>query len=217
MGLDIEQMREDLREATGTDEDDMPNEKADRFLNRAYWEILDKYHFREKEVTVTFNTVIGTRLYNMPSPFEALRKLSILNGVTGEHKTLDRTTIDEYENNYDADADARGFPTHYVREGCAVRLIPTPDAIYEITQKYWTVLADLSEANNTPPIPQSWHEIIMLGGVWRAFISFSDYVRANGAKAHQKSLVDSMVPVEAKEEYDSPRAGVSVIIREYDV
>lgn len=217
MTLDIVQMRTDLRDHTGTDEVDMPDERADLLLNRSYWKILDDYHFREKEVTVTWDTVPGTRLYNMPSPFEALRKLSIKDPATGEHKVLQRTTIDVYERTYDADADAQGMPQAYVREGCAVRLLPTPDAAYEITQKYWTVLSDLSETNATPPIPQTWHEIIMFGGVWRAFLSFGDYVRGNAAMSTQATLINSSVPVEAKEEYDSPNAGLEVKVREYDV
>jgi len=217
MGLDLQQLRDDLRDATGTDIDDLSDEKVDRLLNRSYWEVLDKFPFREKEVTVTFNTIIGTRLYNMPEPFEALRKLSILEPATLVHKTIDRTTIDVYERTYDTNEAAEGFPTHYVREGCAARLLPTPDAIYEITEKYWTVLADLSITNDTPAIPQSWHEIILLGAIWRAFISFGDYQRARAANQHQIALINSAVPVEAKEEVDSPRGGLEVIVREYDV
>lgn len=217
MGLDLDQLREDLRDATGTDEDDLPNTKADRYLNRSYWEIIDKFHFREKEVTVTWPTIIGVRLYNMPEPFEALRKLAIKVPSSNEHLVLDRISIDTYENNYDPDDDSEGQPIKYVREGCAVRLLPTPDAVYEITQKYWTVLADLTNDNNTPPIPQSWHEIILFGAIWRAFVAFGDWPRADGAKKHQISLIDSSVPVEAKEEEDSPRAGLEVIVREYDV
>lgn len=217
MTLDIIQLRADLRDHTGTDEFDMPTAKADLYLNRSYWEILDKFHFREKEVTATWDTVAGTRLYNMPSPFEALRKLSIKDPATGEHKVLDRTTIDVYERTFDADSDAQGFPVAYVREGCAVRLLPTPDDAYEITQKYWTVLSDLSDSNSVPPIPQSWHEIIMFGGVWRAFLGNRDFVSANATKAHQISLINSSVPVEAKEEYDSPEARLEVRVRPYDV
>lgn len=217
MTLDIAQMRSDLQDHTGMDEIDLPDEKADLYLNRSYWEILDKFHFREKEVTVTFPTVDGTRLYNVPSPFEALRQLSVTDPDTNEHIPLKRMTTQDYESRYDEDSDARAIPTHYVREGCAVRLWPTPDDAYELTMKYWTTLEDLSNSNATPPIPQSWHEIIMFGGVWRAFLGIRDFVSANATKAHQVSLINSSVPVEAKEEYDSRDARLEVRVREYDV
>ena len=64
---------------------------------------------------------------------------------------------------------------------------------------------------------QSWHEIVLYGGLWRAFIGMNDYQRANAAKQHQSALVASSVPVEAKEEYDSHRAHLEVIQNEYEV
>lgn len=217
MSLNIADLRAELRKSVGMDATDMPDADADLYLNRAYWEIIDKYNFREKEVTVTFATVAGTRLYNMPSPFEALRKLSIKKPDINEHVTIHRMSIEEYENVYDEDVDARAFPEKYTREGCAVRLWPTPDKVYTITQKYWTVLADLSNSNSVPVIPQSWHEIILFGGIYRAFIGINDWARANAAKQHQAALVNNAVPVEAKEEIDSPNAGVSIIQNDYDV
>lgn len=217
MGLDVQELRDSVRLATGTDEADLPNDKLDLYLNQSWWEIIDRHHFREKEVTVTFETVAGVRLYNMPSPFEALRKLSILDSDYKNHTVLNRITIDSYEAKYDEDEDARGFPVEYVREGCAVRLWPTPDAVYTMTQKYWTTLSDLSDTND-PVIPQSWHEIVLFGALWRAFIlHMGDYVRGNEAKRHQASLINNAVPVEAKEEIDSHRAALSVEFNEYDV
>lgn len=218
MGLDLLDLRDSVRTATGTDESDLPDEKLDIYLNMSWWELIDKFKFREKEVTVTFDTIIGIRLYNMPSPFEALRSLSIKTSDTNEHRTLKRITIQVYEDKHDEDEDARGMPVEYVREGCAARLWPTPDAVYTITQKYWTTLADITEDEPNLVIPQSWHEVVLFGALWRTFIlHLSDFVRGNKAKKHQVSLVNSAVPVEAKEEEDSPHAGVRVLFNDYDV
>lgn len=218
MGLDIAALRTALRKATGTDNSDMPDPDTDLYLNRAYWELLDKYHFREKEVTVTFATIAGTRLYAVPSPFEALRQLSILDPATSQHNKLDQMTPEEYEKVYNEATTSQKLPERYVREACNVRLWPTPDAVYTVTMKYWTVLADLNGVSNTaPPIPQSWHEIILFGGVWRAFVELGDFPRANSVKAHQKALIDSSVPVQAKEEYDTHNAALAPRVREYDV
>lgn len=217
MSLDIQQMRDELRSSMGMDIADLPDDRADLHLNRSYWQVMDIFHFREKEVTATFGTVEGERLYNLPSPFESLRSLSIKDLITLEHKTIDKMTVHEYENRYDESVEARGIPTRYVREGCAVRLWPTPDDIYTITHKYWRVLADLSDVNPIPEIPQAWHEIIFYGGLWRGWIGEGDYLRAREAKSHQKSLIDSAVPVEAKEEYDTHRAGLQAPGYDYDV
>jgi hypothetical protein len=217
MGLDLVQLRKGLRKNTGTDESDLPDEDADLYLNRAYWELLDKFPFREKEVTVTFMTEAGKRLYNVPSPFEALRKLSILDPDTQKHDVIDPMTIDEYENEYSPEDSAQDIPTRYVREGCAVRLWPTPDAAYEVTMKYWTVLADLSDINLTSPLPQSFHEVIEYGATWRVFVSHKNYKDAGDAKNLQNMLLLSAVPTEAKEEEDRTRAGVVPLRNDYDV
>lgn len=217
--LDLDTMRNELRVHLGTDDTDFPDTKCDLYLNRSYWEILDKFHFREKEVSATFVTIAGTRLYPVPSPFEALRKLSITDPNTFDQIPLDRFTLDQYDQNFvdDPSGAAYAMPTNYVREDGAIRLWPTPDDVYTINIKYWTVLADLSDSNLTPPIPQSWHELILLGGIWRAYFSLGDYVRGNFVKASQISMINTQIPVQAKEEEDTRRGGVNVKGRHYDV
>ena len=216
MTLDITSLRTELRDHLGVDDNDMPDDEADLILNRAYWELLDKFPFREKETSGVFQTVIGTNLYGMPSPFDALRQLSIEDLNTLKHTPLKRMTIYEYEQLFNAQTTTQAKPWGYVREGCAARLFPTPDNIYNITIKYWTVLADLSDSNTTPPIPQVWHEIILYGGLWRAYMKLGDFARCNQTKAHQATLIDTVAPVEAKEEFDSHTAGVEVLGRDYD-
>lgn len=214
MSLDIVQMRTKLRKPLGVDEDDLPDVDVDLLLNTSYWELLDKFPFREKEVTATFQTTIGTRSYDMPQPFEALRQLSILDPSTNEHTPLKRMTVFEYETKYVEGVDNYAMPCKYTREGCFARLWPTPDDIYTITIKYWTTLADLADGSD-PIIPQAWHEIIVFGGIWRGFIDIGDFARANQMKAHQVSLINSMSPVEAKEEIDTHTGGIEVLGREY--
>lgn len=217
MGLDIQYMREELRNITGMDAEDLPDSKADVYLNRSYWELLDKYHFREKDVTITFVTVVGQDRYAVPTPFEAVQKIIITDPVTNKLIPLRRITLDTYATDHDLNTTARAQPTEYIREADFIRLEPIPDKIYTITLKYWTTLADLMGVNAVPPIPQSYHEIILFGGAWRTFAGNNDWVRVNEVKKTVKSLLDSAVPVEAKEERDSSRAGLQPIVREYDV
>ncbi len=212
--LDIQQLRDGLRKPLGVDIDDLPDVDADLLLNTSYWELIDKFNFREKEVTATFPTEIGVIRYNMPEPFEALRQLSILNPDSRKHTTLERMTKYEYENFYVEGEDQYGYPEKYLREGCFARLWPTPDKVYTMTIKYWTTLADLANGQD-PQIPQAWHEIIKYGAVWRGYIDLGDFARANQMKTHQISLIDSMAPVEAKEEFDTHTGGVEVIRAPY--
>lgn len=218
--LDLAQLIISLRTHLGMDNDDLPDDKATLLLNRSYWEIVDKFNFREKEVTATFQTERGVSRYNMPDPFEALRQISI--PLTDEnpkpHKPLERMTIYEYENLIVEGEANYGRPEKYGREGCFARLWPTPDKAYTLTIKYWTTLSDFDSTSpviQRPEIPQVWHEIILYGAVWRGFLEIGDFARGNEVKTHQISLINSTSPVEAKEEFDTHTGGVEVIRAPY--
>lgn len=207
--FDIIRMRDGLRRATGQDTTELPDDLTDLFLNQAYWELIDKFPFREKEVKGPFTTTPHIRSYNVPSPFEALRGLAFVNPDTEQHTPLDQISFDVYEQLYDESTEAETIPTKYVRDGCQVILWPTPNASYTIIMRYWTVLADLGN-NQNPNIPQSWHELIYYGGLARAFMDIGDIVRGNYFNNFQSSKINTQIPVEAKEEVDFHRAGLSV-------
>jgi len=214
MGLSVAQLISKLRKATGQDSDDLSDTDATLQLNIAYWEVIDIFPLREKEVRVTFPTVAGIRAYNAPTPFEALRHLAILNPASNVHVPLDQMAEDRYEKVYDEDSDTQGFPTNYVREGCQFLLYPTPDDAYTITMRYWTTLSDLSDSQN-PNIPQSWHELIYLGALWREFLDIGDHQRMASTVKIWERTANIRVPVEAKEEVNNPRAGLEVILPSY--
>ena len=216
MIISTQSLIDELRLHLGEDEGDIPDNDALVLLNRSYTEIQDKYPFREKEVTATFPTVEAQRLYGVPAPFEALRQISILNPDTDIHEVLEKMSILDYENNYSEVSTDEAMPTGYVREGCNIRLYPTPDDIYTLTLKYWSPLTDLSLVQS-PSVPAVWHEIILFGAVYRGFFRRSDYVRGNQAKMQQKTMIDSIIPIEAKEEIDTPMAALNAMRPTYDV
>lgn len=208
-GLSVENLMNRMYNALGTDDDAIDNDAIKLFLNQSYWNLVDRFHFREKEVTATFDTVIGEARYEMPEPFDALRSLSITDPDSLKRRTIDKVSEFTHENVYDGDTDRRGAPSIYVRENCFARLYPVPDAAYTITIKYWTTLDDLDEDN--PALPQAWHEIIYFGALWRAFIDQNDWPRANNAMAVENKLINELSPTAVKEEEDYRHAGVQVV------
>jgi len=215
MALNLDQMRSRLRKALGVDEVDMSNSDATLLLNRAYWDILDIIKFREKERTVSFNTVLGVRKYIMPDPFEAIQVLSVRDLYDNSHTPLGYMERTEYESVYDSDIEAYGKPTRYVREDKTAIIYPTPDDVYLVTVRYLTTLDDLSDTNLTPPIPQAWHEIIEMGGIYRAFIDIGDWNRARAAKQEMMELISTKQPTQAKERGYDQMAGLQVLRRRY--
>jgi hypothetical protein len=198
MGLSVTQLIAKLRKATGQDDQDLTDDDATLQLNIAYWEVIDKFP--------------------CPTPFEALRHLALLetaaNTTSEQHIPLDQMGHDVYEQKYNEADDQEGKPTHYVREGCMMVLFPTPDDVYTLTMRYWTTLDDLSDTQN-PNIPQSWHEIIYLGALWREFLDIGDHQRMASVIKLQERMINSAIPVEAKEEVNNPRAGLEVILPSY--
>lgn len=217
MPLSITVLRTELREHLGLDEDELDSTAADALLNRSWWEVMDKLDFREKESKTTFDTVIGTPNYDMPMGYDALLMLSI----SGADETdtlrvqLDRSDQKIYEQEHDEAVTAYAKPTKYHRYNDGIWLAPTPDKVYTINVNYLTTLEDLSNSNATPPIPQSWHEIILYGAVWRGFMRIGDYNRKQAAQQTQIGLINSMSPVSSKEEFDSSLAGLNFIRRAY--
>lgn len=212
-GLSITQLRTDLRlHLFGEDdEQELSKAEADELLNRSYWEICDKFPFREKEATVSFSTVAETNEYSVltsiGSGFEGIRKVS-LTDLAGLVRSLDRMTLDRYRSVYEYGSTS--IPTSYIRDGSLLRLWPTPDNIYAVTIDYLKSLADLGDANN-PEIPQVWHEIIFLGAAWRFHLQNKNYSSLNEVRQVQYGLINTTIPVESKEERDSHNAAIRVV------
>jgi hypothetical protein len=221
MTIDIFTLRNLVRQHTGEDTNTLPDTPAfaggpscDMLLNRSWWEIIYKFQFREKEVDASFQTVEGQAFYSLPSPFEAIRQVAIEDPYTYQHTTLAQTTIYRYQNlfNNEPNQSFYGKPVQYVREGCGIYLLPTPDQVYNMDLKYWTVLADLGGVSNpnSPIIPQIWHECILYGAVYRTFFQFLDYERGAYMQSIHGGIIDKIPPVQAKEEADQHDAGVNV-------
>lgn len=221
MGMTFEQMHRKMLRMLGidvaVDEDDENLSVDDRklFLNTSWWEIADKFPFREKEASASFVTVAGTRNYDVPTETDAIRNISGRTNLE-QHFDIAPMDVEEYENNYNENSNYRAIPTRYTRENCMIRLWPTPDDAYTMFVRYWKQLPDMLAGIDQPDAPRNWHEIVLYGAVWRGFLELGDISRANGFTNYQHKLINSAVPVEQKEQQDFRFAGVQLIRNEYD-
>ncbi len=217
MAIDLTVLRTELRVHIGLASDDttgMTDDMADLLLNRAFWELLNKFNFREEECSIEFTVDEDEDFISLPTLFESIRKLAILNSNSNQWTPLERIGIRQFETKANDDDDNKGEPIEYFREGSGIRLLSSsggaPDATYTLRIKYRVTLADLASGNTTLVIPDVWHELVLYGGIWRAFHRKKDYLSAREMRKHQVALISSTVPVEAKEETDSSLAGVSL-------
>lgn len=213
MSINVSTLIDELRvHLGGLDSTELSDTDALLLLNRAYWELIDKYKFREKELTASFPLVAGEAFYQVPQPFEAIQLLSIEDVNTFRQTTLDRMTQFEFENIRTADPNDVDKPTKYLRENAGIRLWKTPDQIYTLTIKYWTILDDLVKGVTVlPGPPQAWHEVILHGGIARGFRRLGDYTRADAVMTEYDRLNNVYELVPSKEAADTHRGGLDVM------
>jgi hypothetical protein len=220
MSLSLQNIRDGILKATATDIEDWDNGNTDLdlYANQSWWDVSDQFDFREKETSIIFPTVGGQDAYSIPviiSPiiFDALQTISIEDPNDFSHSDLKLISLQDFENEFINTASEQAKPTHYYRRGNSLVLYPTPDTIYNITLYYMNILSDIPSQG--PVIPQSWHEIIKYGAIWRALLDVQDYRKASDVRNIQIDLINSRTPVKAKELADTKFAGVDVPGRDY--
>ena len=146
----------------------------DECLNDSNQEITDKYIFHKGRKIVTFPTVSGSKLYDIPS--DCLSVFSIWNTTTNFQQKLRKR-----DENWLAtqQTETNGPPVCYVRQRGWIQLSPTPDAVYTLRLFYKAWTATLVTDGDVPAIPEAWHP-----GVWRyARYIYWDQIRGDNAKA----------------------------------
>lgn len=221
MSFSVAQCINQLRSITGQDvltlpdTDTVDNIGALTFINRAFWDIVNKDMFKEVDLTAPFGTVAGTTTYPTPAVFDAVQHISILDPTSNQYVTLDPMDIRVYRDKQDLNVSEFTQPTNYVRYGSNIILWPTPDKVYTIQVDYIQTLIDLV-AGGQFPIPREWDEIILYGAAWRVFSDVNgDMTRSQFYINLQTRQFNNTVPVQVKEEKDWSKGGVNVLGREY--
>lgn len=214
MPLSLQQLRDDLRIHLGVDDIELPNISADLLLNRSWWKVSDNYKFKEKEVTTTIPTIIGTDNYALPADIENIENVQIKDLNSLEWSPLTYRDETRFQADVTDNVSSRAIPEFYTNRGGRLTIQPAPDAVYSIRVHYVGRLADLVAAG--APIPQAWHEAILYGAIWRGFAQFGDYNRSSQAKATQYELLNTQEPVRERElKADTQHAGVQILRRVY--
>ena len=216
-GLVLSQLISELRIHTGVDSNDPDWTDTDctLLINRTLWEIYTKFNFKETETSAQILTVASQREYPISADFNSLRLVAIIDNNSGAHSQLLPMTKDVYENSLVEVTTSNTQPTNYFRGDGSIILYPTPDIGYTIVVHYIKNLNDLSISNVNPPIGFEWHETILYGSVWRAFLRLSDPIRGNPFKSTYYGLITSMPTTEVKDMADRTMIGIEMPGRDY--
>lgn len=218
MSLSLQNLRDEVRQVLGNvDTDDLSNTDLDLMLNLSWWELAAKVNWREIDGEATLATANGVRNYTLSaitSDFHSIRRVSILQANTTEATPLLQAEYEELFDKRDDSTEARGTPSQYARFRGDIVFYPVPDSSYTVRIHYRRTLADLEASG--PPVPQEWHEIIMLGAAARAFRRFNDFEKSQAMNAERNSLIATTKTVESKEQSDFHEyAGARLLRRGY--
>jgi hypothetical protein len=210
MGLDLSQLREELWENTGTDSYDYDASTLDRLLNLSWWEIQDKLGFREKEGEGTFNTVPSQESY----PIAAIT--SDINSIQGVYLRQENEWVEldfkDHTSIMEGRSDHTSTPIIYSRYNSNLYLHPAPDKVYSIKIKYLKTLDDLGSGG--APVPQSWHEIILLGAEYRLWRKMGDITRSSAIRNERDALIMTASVTPTQERFAS-HAAASLLFTPY--
>lgn len=214
MGLSLAQLRTELRDHLGVDALELVDADADLLLNRSWWKVSDNYKFKEKELSTTLVTVIGTESYALITTAESIQNVQIKDTTSLAYDPLTQGDETRFHAMTTDNTSERGKPEYYIHRGANILLFPIPDAVYTLRVHYFGTLADLISTG--APIPQAWHEGILYGAIWRGFAKFGDYNRSGMAKATQIELLNTQEIVAERElKADNQFAGVQILRRSY--
>lgn len=129
--------------------------ELDDRINESVSEIADKYGFHQARKVVTFDTVMNTPRYVLPTDCLVLMKLR----HPLENVQLRKRDETWASSRMDEEA---GKPKDYLRERDWIQLFPTPDGVYTLEMVYKASPARLTADGDTPVTPVSWDEGVLL-------------------------------------------------------
>jgi hypothetical protein len=213
-GLSLEDMRRLLRKGLGDlDDVDLPDTEADELLNLAFWELEDKFPFKEKELIDEDDTVAGTRGYALPEELSALISVSVKDPDDDIWYKLERMSIASYDESRSDREDTRARPVRYLRLEHNILFQPVPDQVYTYRVTMWRTLASLEAGVvEATGLPRNWDEMVVEGAIVRGHFYNQDYTEARQAGNFQIGKIRGAELAGSKEEkFDSRYARMTPV------
>lgn len=199
-------LKEDLRLELGG-RADAGDARLGKWINRAYLDICSSLRIEEMKGSLTILTTAAQALYKIPSVVYTIQGIAITTPDSlREGYPLEKMEVGTYRSL----KLKTGAPTAYFRRGELIALWPTPDGVYSLGVDFRVRPAKLEEEDDSPALPEEWHEGILLLAKEKAFKAllefdkgmaagndFTDFVRRKkdrGAEEDENRVVGSLVP-----------------------
>lgn len=140
--------------------------RCSQYLNDAQNLIARRVDYYVDEAVQTYATVSGQAAYPWPTNVGRLRSLFDMNRniemQSASIRDIDRSGI------------ATGAPYWYALTGNNFQLYPTPDNIYNLELRYWSIPPAMVNDTDTPSVPSDWAEMLWFYAVAQLFEADDD-------------------------------------------
>lgn len=164
----------------------------DRWINRAYQDVCDRFPWPFLEVTVT-----GTAPLTISDLAHALSVLDTTNDAVLEWDDP-RTIIER-----DADLTTTGLPDSWYYEGTALKVYPVNTSA-QLSVRYIKIPTDLVADGDTPLLPTRFHYLLVQGACVWAYERAQDRDAAADYEQRYENGIANMAAALLVPNYDSP-------------
>lgn len=168
-----------------------------RWLNDAQQEAVIQSEFRTQETVASYKTVSGEEALALPEDFSRFIELSKPE-VTELLRPVSRQEFDVF-------TASTGRPVVYVISSDEIFLYPTPDAVYEISLRYWRLPQDMTKDADLPEIPAQYHDLLVAYAMSKAYARENDYQASNFWKTEWEAGVMKMRGEVQSDTFDGPQ------------
>lgn len=184
-GLTLSEIRSEVKLNLGNRSTDViADARYNLWINLTELELASAFQFFQLEKVATTTMVAGQAVYQLPSDLLAIYSLS---DTTAKRK-LRRSHYRKFDN---IDTTVSGDPTHYIRFGSYIQLVPVPAQANVLQLRYCKIFNKMVNDNDAPTIPPPWHECLILGAESRGWRALGEYQRAALVKNEYIALVRS--------------------------
>lgn len=221
-GLSLTRMRALVRKGLGgLDSDDINDTEVDELLNLAFWDVEERFPFKEKECRVEFPLTIGENMYLVPGnatgtnllDLEAIKSVSVVTDegdvwpvarMTQEHWDSIAGVLRDRDDISTLEVDSYGLPSRFVRMDESIILHPVPDKVYRLRVYFLKTLKSIvSGTVEQINLPRGWNLMVVQGAIGHGHFFMQDYNLTNQAEAIQARKINSAVAISVKEETNS--------------
>jgi hypothetical protein len=137
-----------------------------QFINDGYKLVCQRVGWYGNETTDAISTVAGTASYSWPQNFSRMRSLF----DTTRHVELEYVS----QRLIDRSGTSNGAPVFYAIYAGSITLWPTPDAVYSLEMRYWSLPNDLVNDSDSPNFPATWHKLLWIYATWQCYEADDD-------------------------------------------